>query len=207
MQVKHNFSKCPKCGNNLEGIEDFCPECGHKLEGQTQQPQQPPPPPQDNQPATPHKPPQHQQPGKPSSEKKGGFPLWAIILIIVVVLGGAVGGYFLLKNQGMGFSKKQTEIQVTKNYYVCYSIAYIGGKKQVAVSNIIVATKKSQDMQWAKGLFKNALKKKFPSRHTKYKQVFAKNFNSMKGATTGSRKMKNDYDKKGYQVNTIRINY
>lgn len=206
MQIKHNFTKCPKCGNNLEGIEDFCPECGHKLEGQTQQPQHPPPPPQDNQPAAPHKPPP--KPGSTASDKKGGFPIWAIMLIIAVVLGGAIGGYFVLKNQGLGSSpNKQNEIQVTKNYYVCYSIAYIGGKQQVAVSNIIVATKKSQDVQWAKNLFKNALKKKFSSKHTKYKQVFAKNFNSMKGATAGSREMKNDYDKKGYQVNTVRINY
>lgn len=225
MQKKHNLDFCPQCGNKLEGIEDFCPECGNKLV--EVQPKQepivqntPPPVVEQEKKVEPVKeevkqviPPQMQtQNTTTTNNGSSGFPWMKLIIIVVIVAAVGVGGFFVATKTNLlsgGSKSNSSDLQIasTNKYFVCYSTASVNGKVKATVSNIIVATEPSQDIEWAKGLFQKSLKSKLGGENKYFKKSFAKSFNSMDEATKGARDMKDDYKNKGYQLKTLRIEY
>lgn len=225
MEKKHSFDFCPYCGFKLEGIEDFCPECGKKL---VNIPSITPPPIPDGIPPvnsnpqvvnnTTNKEPivntnnaqqQNSQPIVPHRKSNKGL-VWGIVAIVFVAV--LVGGYFVLQHQGYlpgtnsaSNTKNEVVVAAKTNYFIAYSSDYFNGKKQAVVSNIVIAQKPNETSDWVKQQMSKSITKKMPKAKNHFKSVLVKTYKSLNEATTGSKGIKDNYKKQGFQIQSIKI--
>ena len=108
------------------------------------------------------------QPATNQKEKDGGFPWMKAAIIALIVVAVGVGGFFVVSKTNLfsGTSSGTSDFQVTttSKYFVCYSTANINGKVKAVVSNIVVASKPEQDMDWAKSLFEKSANRNWAKR-------------------------------------------
>jgi predicted amidophosphoribosyltransferase len=215
-EKKHTLTFCPQCGQKLEGDEVCCPKCGYNLliapPVSTGQPVVPP-----TQPVPPYNQPVY---GMPVKKKKTGLVIFLILLFVIILGCGTVAFLQYNGNITIAFleniipqkSATSDSVSVTPvtnhtRYYVCHSIAAVGTRMTVIVSNTIVSKKPYNNKDGAVLEFKKAISIKYPKEYSNFTIVLCDQYKTFTEATSGHSTTIKNYGAKKYDLKTVDVKY
>jgi hypothetical protein len=195
-----------------------------KEEVKKEEPKQSPPqsaaPPQTPPPAA--KPPQSASAPVPPKKKSGAGKWILIILLIIVVLVAAFAGLIkfgviptktvrFIPNEVMQYLEPTTnnavaETKAEKQYFVCYTMAYVKKEKLAVISNVISADADATDLG-VQNKFKEMLGVRFPKDFYKFSTVICKKFSNMDKAIDERERVKKDYQKDNCKIELLEVVY
>jgi outer membrane biosynthesis protein TonB len=177
-------------------------------------------PPQSPPPAA--KPPQSTSAPLPPKKKSGAGKWILIILLIIVVLVAAFAGlikFGVIPTKTVSFipntimqyldpSSNTTvaEPKVEKQYFVCYTMAYVKKEKMAVVSNVITTDADATDLG-VQNKFKEMLGVRFPKDFYKFSTVICKKFSNMDKAIDERERVKKDYQKDNCKIELLDVVY
>ncbi len=191
-----------------------------KKEEPKQSPSQSAPPPQAPPPAA--KAPQAASAPIPP-KKKSGAGKWILIIIgIIIFLIAAFAGLVkfgviptktvsFIPNEVMQYLEPTTntavaETKAEKQYFVCYSMAYVK-KEKIAVISSVITTDADAPKLGVQNKFKEMLGVRFPNDFYKFSTVICKQFTSMDKAIDEREKVKKDYQKDNCKIELLDVVY
>jgi hypothetical protein len=195
-----------------------------KEEVKKEEPKQNPPqsaaPPQTPPPAA--KPPQSASAPVPPKKKSGAGKWILIILLIIVVLVAAFAGLVkfgviptktvsFIPNTVMQYLEPSSNTSVAepkaeKQYFVCYTMAYVKKEKLAVISNVISADADATDLG-VQNKFKEMLGVRFPKDFYKFSTVICKKFSNMDKAIDERERVKKDYQKDNCKIELLEVVY
>jgi len=156
-------------------------------------------------------------------KKKSGAGKWILIIIgILVFLIAAFAGLVkfgviptktvsFIPNEVMQYLEPTTnntvaETKAEKQYFVCYSMAYVK-KEKIAVISSVITTDTDAPKLGVQNKFKEMLRLRFPKDFYKFSTVICKKFSNMDKAIDERERVKKDYQKDNCKIELLEVVY